>query len=170
MDLQKLFEMQRQLDAEIEKKHPRQKGEDRFSKKILALQVEVGELVNELPEVFKFWSNKKNNYENALKEYVDGLHFILSIGIELNLMDVESWFVEHNVTVYKYAANGLIKQFDELFSSIDNVSKWRDFETYEHLFYEYLGLGEMLEFTWEQIEKAYIEKNAVNHQRQNERY
>jgi dimeric dUTPase (all-alpha-NTP-PPase superfamily) len=68
MNLQRLFELQRQLDAHIEKEHPRQEGEDRLVKKILALQVELGELANELPEVFKFWSNKKNNYEKALHE------------------------------------------------------------------------------------------------------
>ena len=40
MNLQRLFEMQRQLDAHIEKEHPRELGEDRLAKKILALQVE----------------------------------------------------------------------------------------------------------------------------------
>ncbi|MGG3951379.1 dUTP diphosphatase, partial [Geobacillus thermodenitrificans] len=47
MNLQKLFEMQRQLDEYIEREHPRQEGEDRLSKKILALMVELGELANE---------------------------------------------------------------------------------------------------------------------------
>jgi dimeric dUTPase (all-alpha-NTP-PPase superfamily) len=169
MNLQKLFEMQRQLDERIEKEHPRQEDEDRLAKKILALRVELGELANELPEMFKFWSNKKNNYENALKEYVDGLHFVLSIGIECNQMDVDSWFVEHNIFVYK-SAYGFIRQFDDVFGSIYNFDKWKDDESYEELFYGYLALGEMLGFTWEQIEEAYMQKNAVNHQRQNEGY
>jgi dimeric dUTPase (all-alpha-NTP-PPase superfamily) len=173
MNLQKLFEMQRQLDERIEKEHPRQEGEDRLAKKILALQVELGELANELPEVFKFWSNKKNNYENALKEYVDGLHFILSIGIECNQTDVDSWFVEDNVFVYK-SAYGLIQQFDYVFGSIYNFDKWKDDESddesYEDLFYGYLALGEMLGFTWEQIEEAYMQKNAENHARQERGY
>jgi len=56
MNLQNLFELQKQLDEHIEKKHPRKEGEDRLSKKILALQVELGELSNEW-RGFKFWSN-----------------------------------------------------------------------------------------------------------------
>lgn len=39
MNLQKLFEAQAVLDADIEKHHPVQDGEDRLSKKILALLV-----------------------------------------------------------------------------------------------------------------------------------
>lgn len=34
----------------------------------------------------------------------------------------------------------------------------------------YLGLGEMLGFKLEEIERAYIEKNQVNHQRQDNGY
>ncbi|MFV0915273.1 dUTP diphosphatase, partial [Enterococcus faecium] len=34
----------------------------------------------------------------------------------------------------------------------------------------YLGLGEMLGFALEEIECAYIEKNEVNHERQNNGY
>jgi dimeric dUTPase (all-alpha-NTP-PPase superfamily) len=56
LNLQKLFEMQRQLDEHIEKEHPRQEGEDRLAKKILALFVELGELANE-HRGFKYWSN-----------------------------------------------------------------------------------------------------------------
>lgn len=47
MNLSKLFEMQKELDEHIEKEHPREPGEDRLAKKILALQVELGELANE---------------------------------------------------------------------------------------------------------------------------
>lgn len=34
----------------------------------------------------------------------------------------------------------------------------------------YIGLGEMLGFTWDQIEEAYYAKNKVNHERQNTGY
>src|SRR5690606_36478239 len=88
MNLKHLFELQAKLDERIYKEHPVQEGEDRLTKKILALQVEFGELANELPEVFKFWSNKKNNYEKALEELVDCLHFILSIGFELGMDEI----------------------------------------------------------------------------------
>ncbi|WP_236620399.1 dUTP diphosphatase, partial [Geobacillus thermodenitrificans] len=100
-----MFEMQRQLDEYIEREHPRQEGEDRLSKKILALMVELGELANEW-RGFKFWSHDQvprtrvlvnrttddigfknigpEHIKNPLlEEYVDGLHFLLSIGLEI---------------------------------------------------------------------------------------
>ncbi|MEK4091705.1 dUTP diphosphatase [Viridibacillus sp. FSL H8-0110] len=47
MNLTKLFEAQRELDLYIDQQHPVQPGEDRLSKKILALLVELGECANE---------------------------------------------------------------------------------------------------------------------------
>ncbi|MEK3888088.1 dUTPase [Bacillus sp. FSL K6-3431] len=82
-----MFETQKVLDDRIVKEKGLE-GQDLLDKKILALQVELGEMANELPVVFKFWSNKKNDYDKALKEYVDCLHFILSFG---NSIDLEVW-------------------------------------------------------------------------------
>jgi dimeric dUTPase (all-alpha-NTP-PPase superfamily) len=169
MNLQKLFELQRKLDEHIEQQHPRQEGEDRLAKKILALQVELGELANELPEVFKYWSNKKNNYEKALKEYVDGLHFILSIGLEIRFV---------NKSMNCFYGRDLVKAFNTTFYL---VSKFCEFyirygkgcglsDMYEEVLWYFLGLGKALGFTWEQIEEAYMKKNAVNHQRQESGY
>ena len=54
-------------------------------RKMLALLVEIGELANET-RCFKYWSNKPaSEREVILEEYVDGLHFILSIGIDLGI-------------------------------------------------------------------------------------
>ena len=165
MNLTKLFEIQRKLDDHIERKHPPKEGEDRLAKKILALKVELGELANELPEVFKFWSNKKNNYEKALEELVDCLHFILSIGLGLGITEiaVDSDYTEETAT----------DTFIELFNSVSGlVMDLRNFpefakQSYEILFNTFIGLGEKhLGFTWKQIEQAYFKKNEINHQRQ----
>ena len=56
MNLEKLFQMQKELDARILEEHPVQEGEDRLAKKILALLVELGELANEWRGC-KYWSN-----------------------------------------------------------------------------------------------------------------
>jgi len=56
MNLSHLFELQAKLDERIEQEHPRQEGEDRLAKKILALMVEIGELANEA-RFFKYWSH-----------------------------------------------------------------------------------------------------------------
>ncbi|WP_368653746.1 dUTP diphosphatase [Ornithinibacillus sp. 4-3] len=165
MNLQKLFETQAELDAHIIEEKGLQ-GHDLLDKKILALQVELGELANELPEEFKFWANKKNNYEKALKEYVDGLHFILSIG--------------NDVTINKYEyvelidlTNDITAQFNEIFKLIGNWEKeylLMNNELYFDVVNEFLHLGKMLGFTWEEIEQAYYAKNDINHKRQEQGY
>jgi len=166
MNLQKLFEMQRQLDAHIEKEHPRQEGEDRLAKKILALQVELGELANELPEVFKFWSNKKNNREKALEEFCDGLHFLLSVGLEIaepDMLDLKRW----NLT----KADSITEQFLWVMADVTDLYNGLYYDgnfkfDYEFLLLQFIHLGEMLGFTWDEIEEAYLQKNAENHKRQ----
>lgn len=169
MDLAKLFDMQRELDERILDRFPELRNEDLLDKKILALQVELGELANELPQEFKYWSNKKNNYEKALKEYVDCLHFILSIG---NYFGIKC---EPSLTI---VPNNVLEQLNVLFKIVSFLhNKYEDYgyccgirDFYEDLVGNFMNLGKLLGFTWEQIEQAYLEKNAVNHQRQEEGY
>src|SRR5690606_34156375 len=71
MNLSKLFEIQRNLDDHIEREHPRQPGEERLAKKILALQVELGELANEW-RGFKFWSKDQEPRTDAVCEQCEG--------------------------------------------------------------------------------------------------
>jgi len=173
-NLRELFEIQAGLDAEILKNHPIQPGERRELKKLLALQVEVGELANELPEVFKFWSNKKNNMENALKEFVDGVHFILSLSLEFGIDDLE-------LTGDDFTRDTTLGTFGEVYAQIAIIQGLlvnapemvtmliRD--EIETLFNLYIGLAEKhLRFTWEQIREAYLIKNQENHYRQQAGY
>src|SRR5690554_6230630 len=82
MTLHKLFKMQHDLDQYILTEHGLQE-EDLVDEKMLALFVEVGELANET-RCFKFWSNKSASARaHILEEFVDGVHFILSIGLDL---------------------------------------------------------------------------------------
>lgn len=169
-NLKELFEIQAGLDAEINKNHPREKGENRELKKLLALQVEIGELANELPEVFKFWSNKKNNREKALKEYVDGTHFIISFALEFGIDNLE-------ITGDDYTKDTTLETFAEVYAQIAviqglllNAPEMVVFtikDEIEELFNLYVGLAEKhLGFTWDEIVKAYLEKNQENHYRQ----
>ncbi|WP_117017104.1 dUTP diphosphatase [Aeribacillus pallidus] len=190
MNLSKLFELQRQLDAHIEKEHPRQEGEDRLAKKILALMVELGELCN-CWRGFKYWSydQEPRTYVQAgceecvggltycekcirnplLEEYVDCLHFILSIGNEISMNEV----YEDSAPKPVYF-DDIIYQFMFVNQDISSLYYNRhddiNGEIYDLIFSSFLGLGQMLGFTWEQIEAAYLEKNAVNHQRQESGY
>jgi dimeric dUTPase (all-alpha-NTP-PPase superfamily) len=190
MNLEKLFETQRQLDLRIEQQHPRQEGEDRFAKKILALQVELGELCN-CWRGFKFWSNdqeprtygfKYNKFDEKgnvleweidetvnplLEEYVDCLHFILSIGLELEIPEIygvefENIYCGDETDITNQFLN--VKKLALLDIPYTYAGEWNE------LFIEFVCLGQMLGFTWDQIEEAYMKKNEVNHKRQQEGY
>ena len=210
MNLAKLFEMQRQLDQYIEQKHPRQKGEDRLAKKILALQVEIGELANEW-RGFKYWSHDQEprivEYCSAcggsgvvehfnpfdeygymqdlcqccngsgttgrmplLEEYVDALHFVLSIGLEIN----------HDMTQYNYYSWGkytsITKLISELMKKCYVIGEAFDhdlqtqIQMYIIFLCQFIVLGKMLGFTWDEIETAYMQKYAENIARQERGY
>jgi dimeric dUTPase (all-alpha-NTP-PPase superfamily) len=156
MNLEKLFETQKVLRERIN-----YQGNDRFNKLALALLVELGECANELPGIFKFWSNKENNFTKALEEYVDCLHFILELGIEMDLTP-EEYFLqkEKNATDLFLTVNELAVKF-EIYPSDYN---------YSLLFCRFKELGEHLGFAWEQVEQAYYSKNSINHKRQDEGY
>lgn len=174
MDLKSLFEMQKVLDYRIEQEHPRVDGEDRLGKKLLALQVELGELANELPQTFKFWSNKKNDYKKALVEYVDCLHFVLSIGLEIGMkgddfvkfLDNKARLMNGMGDKFLYINKKLLTLYEDIRDkdSKDAIYHW------VHLFDQFKQLSELLGFTWEQIERAYLNKNKINHERQNNGY
>jgi len=183
MNLEKLFEAQRKLDEHIEREHPRQEGEDRLAKKILALMVELGELANE-HRGFKFWSNDQKPRTNAvrhkkidgkyyfdgvynplLEEYVDCLHFILSIGLEIEVSD-EDIEIALEIKENQTSQN----TFDQFVLVINWANSMHDDNYYHELLASFIVLGEMLGFTWEQVEEAYFQKNAINHERQENGY
>jgi len=180
VNLEKLFEAQKNLDEHITRKKGLE-GQDLFAKKILALLVELGELANEW-RGFKFWSQDQQprtkvqvytgsgrkiegKYKNPLlEEYVDCLHFILSIGLELGFSEFEIRTIPQRKDV--------TSQFLKLMRVSQDVLFKREVEQeiYKILISEFIALGKMLGFTWEQIEEAYFAKNAVNHERQESGY
>lgn len=200
MNLEKLFEKQRELDERILDRFPELRNEDLLDKKILALQVELGELAQNW-RGFKFWSKDQEprikdykqmkckwcngsgddgtgvcpdckssgdvykEYNPLLEEYVDCLHFILSIGLELGMDEVA------DELDFEYAGRDIIDCFVDLNSDITDLYYIRendDLNSYLHesLFSKFIRLGELLGFTWDEIEQAYFEKNAENHRRQ----
>lgn len=162
MDLDKMLLMQKQLDDRIKAEHNLIK-EDLISEKILAFQVELGELANET-RCFKYWSLKPASERAViLEEYVDGVHFLLSIGLDLKTCSLSA----SNSTIDN---ESLTKQFLLLFQLSSQLGDTKKTALFEELFQQYLYLGKLLNYTADDIEKAYIGKNEVNHQRQNEGY
>ncbi|APA01606.1 dUTP diphosphatase [Bacillus velezensis] len=102
-----------------------------------------------------------------LEEYVDCLHFVLSIGNRIG-------YAHENLG--KWTDFTIVNQFNHLFGYASDLYKaihedWFEeklFDTYDEFFAGFIGLGKMFGLTHEQIEAAYMDKNAVNHQRQQE--
>lgn len=183
MNLTKLFETQRKLDERIVKEK-RLEGQDLTPMKILALQVELGELANEW-RGFKFWSENREPRTSMLsqlfkedgtpargvkvtnpllEEYVDCLHFILSIGLSHKFDEALSGLAIEPISIR------IVDSFTALMRT-----EWETFDDgsadYFHGGLElFIGLGESLGFTWEQIEQAYYDKNQINHERQTNGY
>lgn len=161
MDWSKLYALQAELDSRIMKEH--QLDGDFFSERLLALQVEVGELANET-RCFKYWSVKPPSpHSEILEEYVDGIHFILSLGITLGYEEyIPKKSVQHN--------ENIVEQFLTVYQCISQLYREKSSEAYVTLFTEYMVLGVLLGFTEQEIETAYFEKNLVNHKRQDRGY
>jgi dimeric dUTPase (all-alpha-NTP-PPase superfamily) len=185
MNLQKLFKIQEKLDNEIMNNHPELKGQNNLDWKILALLVELGECANEW-RGFKKWSNdqeprtkipiktyyalRKGKTRNPLlEEYVDCLHFILSIGLELYYDTLGTGF-DYNEPI-KWRTSTVTRQFNEIFRHVSDLCEDdKKNDIFEELLAGFMGLGEMLGFTIDQIEQAYLDKNKINHKRQNTGY
>jgi dimeric dUTPase (all-alpha-NTP-PPase superfamily) len=154
--------MQKALDDHIIEKKGLQ-GQDLLPNLILALQVELGECANEW-RGFKHWSDDQAP-RNVLEEYVDCLHFILSIG---NLLVHRS--DKTNISFIKNDED-IIWHFSYLFSTFSDLWNYGEIdEPYGLVIKRFLDLGELLGFTYIQIEEAYISKNEVNHERQENGY
>lgn len=195
MNLAKLFEMQKALDERIIREK-RLEGKDLLPMKILALQVELGELANEW-RGFKFWSNNqsptqpkhnwkpsedgqelrwdpKDGYEShpLLEEYVDCLHFILSIGLEIgeNPVITEQYLEPFVGDMIADQFNAILKSSCEIDVDTNRDSEELNGETWSSMLNYFVGLGIMLGFTWDEIEASYLEKNRTNHARQDSGY
>src|SRR5690625_2830962 len=104
-------------------------------------------------------------YKNPLlEEYVDCLHFILSIGLEIGY--------EYNglIETSIYLNDCITTEFLDLFNAISEFSDLYLQHVYEDILLYFHNLGKLLGFTWEEIEQAYYEKNKVNHERQESGY
>src|SRR5690625_3078739 len=136
--------MQQKLDEYIQKKQSLEE-KDLFEQKVLALIVELGELANETRS-FKFWSkNKKLNDEAILEEYVDGIHFILSLGLEKGFTFDKQLETNEDVS--------LNSQFLKLYELIITFKNSPNQKSYDDLFLNYLLLGRLLHISDEQLKK-----------------
>jgi dimeric dUTPase (all-alpha-NTP-PPase superfamily) len=176
MILAKYFEVQKVLRERIIEQHDLCEQE-LLPNLICALNVEIAELANET-RCFKHWSIKPPSpKEVILGEYVDVFHFLLEVGLSEYEQYGETFqilmFLDTRLEPIEY--NSLTEQFNSLFTEIGilNDSLFENCYTansiedsYNNLFRLFIGLGNKLGFTWDEIEQAYFSKNAINHERQ----
>lgn len=161
MNLNKLFSMQEELDRYIQTN----KGvsEDLFGKKGLALIVELAELANET-RAFKFWSDKgPSEREVILEEYVDSIHFLLSLGIEKDLNMLDEW-------PEPMSGKELTELFLKTNKSILEFLEEHSMSSYQTVWSCYGTIADILGFSYEEVFEAYIAKNQKNYDRQKEGY
>src|SRR5699024_26984 len=135
---------------------------DNFEAKHLAVLVELAELANET-RCFKFWSIKPGSDRAVIiEEFVDNVHFILSLSIE---------------KAYRFEAKGLenvtvtqTEQFTNTFAACVHFKQEPTKNNYVQLFTDYLQLGSLLGFNEAEIQEAYFKKNKINYERQNQGY
>jgi len=161
LDIKEFFNIQKILDTKILQEHNLE-GTDLVPRKIMALQVELGELANET-RCFKYWSKKAPAArEVILEEYVDCLHFVLSIGLEINYMEVSTEVEKEDRSV--------VEQFLKVFANIADFQRDASSQNYLNLWNNFVLLGSIIGFSWDEIIDAYLRKNEINHQRQVEGY
>jgi len=161
IDLGPLYKLQEELDAEIAKIHE-VTYESTFQRRLLSLLVEVGEFANET-RCFKYWSYKPSSpLEVVLEEYVDGLHFLLSLGIPLGIRDYKTKIE----ACHKDLTEALLSFYGHAASLKDDYGK----DKYLQLVDEYLGMLPLIGASSTSLIEAYKKKMEENHRRQATHY
>lgn len=157
MKIEDLVQKQQLLDDNINSKH-KLDSDMTINQRYIALLVELAELANEI-RFFKFWSLKpSSSNEIVLEEFVDCLHFVLSISIttkvDLVINNTYSYSIEECfIQLFKLTSNNIDEhgQIDEIFNLL-------------------MYLACILGFSQEDVYNAYLSKNEVNHLRQINNY
>lgn len=162
IDISKLYPLQEGLDKDIANRH-NVTYQSTFPSRLLALLVELGEFANET-RCFKYWSLKGSSpKEVVLEEYVDALHFLLSLGIPLKankMIYTTTKKSDYNLTT------AILETYQEAVKLKDDYS----IEQYEKVFQSYFNLMEYLPITSNEVIDAYLSKLKVNYDRQINKY
>lgn len=182
MNIETLYEMQKALDERIIKEKGLE-GQELLPNTVLALQVEIGELANEW-RGFKYWSNDReprtkvehlvplcNGYDGneivyknpLLEEYVDCLHFFLSLARQIGVEVVDMQYTD---VIYGDVTHLFTLLIHEITSSFYTGS----ITPFLHAWSAFMDIGERLGFANDQVYQAYIAKNKINHERQSNGY
>lgn len=161
-NLKKLVEQQKKLDEAIANSKKITANTEIITKKIIALLVELGEFINE-ERSFKYWSNKPSSEKSILlEEYVDGIHFTISLGININF--------NFEIYEFNFINNDIISAYILCFENILQFNSRKDENNYKIMLDSFFSIGKVLNFSEEEIIEAYSLKNKINFIRQENNY
>ena len=161
IEFKDLFKKQKELDLDIQERH-NVTYENTMSRRSLSLLVEIGELAN-ATRCFKYWSNKPSEpKERVYDEYADGLHFLLSLGIALDVK-VTNYVMEK-------AEEDLTYLFLEMHDSVLTFVSTKDEKDYVKSFEIYLKIADKLGMSKDDIFESYLLKLGENYHRQETNY
>jgi dimeric dUTPase (all-alpha-NTP-PPase superfamily) len=150
MDLQNLFILQKSVDERFSDNSNNNKN-SLLPEKILGLQVKISELAR-LTQCYKFWVKDCTVKRGTiLEEFVYGIHYILSIGLDKTYTDINLDF--------QTSQSDLTTQFINLYIDINDFVVCPSIDNYKTLFENYLSLGFALGLKADEIENAYLQKN-----------
>jgi dimeric dUTPase (all-alpha-NTP-PPase superfamily) len=151
---------QQELDERIFSNHHTTREATRHDR-LCALLVELGEFANEM-RAFKYWSLKPASAQHVLlEEYADGLHFLNSLCIDLNIAPI----IQPQRSPLGVVALTL-SAYEAIVACMSHFDEYHLILAYE----AYAQLAYACEFTSEQLFEAYVSKHQKNHVRQDEHY
>ncbi len=160
-DFTDIYKKQIELDNYIFKKH-NLSSKETYEKRKIAFLIELGEFANEV-RTFKFWSKKTMSKEEiVIEEFIDGLHFIVSVGVDMKNQD---WKV-----VIEDNKNDFNDQLMETYVLFIKYSKSNNLDDYQKALKSFVTLGAILGFTYEKLIEAYLLKYKENIKRQENNY
>ncbi len=133
-----------------------------WSYRIIALNVELNEFVNEL-RFFKYWSKKPaSEKEVVIDELVDCIHFALSMTNTLGVKDLVFGMDDMKRPIQHI--------YLEIGRKLIEVHCSRDADLMKEIVGNIMEMAWSLGYTMEDIQEAYDKKNKVNYERQNTGY
>ena len=161
IDLSNLYQKQAELDQRIADNHNVSYKTTR-PRRTLALLVEIGEFAY-ATRCFKYWSNKSSEPQDiVLDEYVDGLHFFLSLGVDIGVSRKTYNHTKH--------ADSLTEQVIKVYELVAQFYKKQDEKSYIKAFQAFINITPLLKVRWSTIERAYFKKLGENYNRQDNNY
>ncbi|MGL5268787.1 MAG: dUTP diphosphatase [Spiroplasma sp.] len=163
--LEAIINLQTELDLRIAKTRmiSNSSNQDILTAKFLALLVEIAEFANE-QRCFKYWSSRPaSSKEILLEEYIDGFHFIISIANNLKLDII-------NLKIVEREYENLNLAFLDLFALTLRLLQEKNLVAINQWFNSYYSIAKLCKFTGDDIFNGYLEKNKINHLRQEQNY